>query len=130
MDPATGDSSTRLSSWVWASVIAYFVVIAALVAALLAQGIAQGAVDSGSPLVWMLVVLTLPMSTAYYVVGAMGSSSGSLSSEIAIGALPLMSALYYLGFVTLALVNAGVFVGVRSITRQRQRRVHSGQSVS
>ena len=82
----------------------------------------------GSPLVWALVVLTLPMSTAYYVVGAMGSSSGSLTSEIVIGGLPLMSALYYLGFVTLALVNALVFVGVRSITRQR--RVDSGQSGS
>lgn len=124
--PATGNGRARLSSWIWA--VAYVVVISAVVAALLVQGIAQGPVIGGSPLVWALVVLTLPMSTAYYVVGAMGSSSGSLTSEIVIGGLPLMSALYYLGFVTLALVNALVFVGVRSITRQR--RVDSGQSGS
>ncbi len=105
---------------------AYLVAVAGLVAAVsvmraLELGAGTGASEG---LVLVLVVLTLPLSTAYYVVGSLGSSQGSGAGGFAVGALSMSAALYYLGFFVLAAIDAAVFRWIFLSTRRRRRRLN------
>ncbi|KRE45111.1 hypothetical protein ASG92_12325 [Arthrobacter sp. Soil736] len=57
----------------------------------------------------VMVVLTLPVSAAYFVIGTFGSGGG----------LGLTTVLYYAGYLLLAVVNAGVFRWIVLSTRKR-----------
>lgn len=83
---------------------------AVVVAALLSRSFVLD-LDPGfkEGLLLALVVLTLPVSFAYFVVGTFDSGSG----------LGLTTVLYYLGYLLLAAVNAGVFRWVVLSVRRR-----------
>ncbi|BCW69932.1 hypothetical protein NicSoilB8_09760 [Arthrobacter sp. NicSoilB8] len=76
------------------------VTVAVVAGALVSSSFVPG-LDAGFK-EWLLiamVVLTLPVSVAYFVIGTFGSSA----------ALSLTTVLYYLGYLLLAVVNAAVF---------------------
>ena len=85
-----------------------------------------GGTGASEAMVLIIVVLTLPLSTPYYVAGSLGSSQGSGPEEWAVGALSLSAALYYLGFFLLAVINASVFRWI--VMRSRRLRAEA-QSV-
>ena len=118
----TPTGNGRLSSWAVASMGAYLAAVAGLaatVSVMRALGVGAGT-GASEALILLMVVLTLPLSTAYYVVGALGSSHGSGPGEFAIGALSVNAALYYLGFFLLAVISAAVFRWVVLGTRRRK----------
>jgi hypothetical protein len=102
--------------------IAYLTAVAGLVAAGLVLRIFGLGTGTGVPEALLLTtaLLTLPVSTAYLVVVALGSSQGPVSGEAAFGALTATAALYYLGFLLLAAVNATVFTWI--VVRVQVRR--------
>lgn len=102
--------------------IAYLTAVAGLVAAGLVLRIFGLGTGTGVPeaLVLSTALLTLPVSTAYLVVVALGSSQGPVPGEAAFGALTATAALYYLGFLLLAAVNATVFTWI--VVRVQVRR--------
>ncbi|TFB70864.1 hypothetical protein [Cryobacterium sp. Hz9] len=74
----TPTGNGRLSSWAVASMSAYLAAVAGLaatVSVMHASGLGAGT-GASEALILLMVVLTLPLSTAYYVVGALGSSHG------------------------------------------------------
>lgn len=123
----TPTGNGRLPSWAGASMGAYLAAVAGLVAAvsvMRAFGLGAGT-GAHEALILVIVVLTLPLSTAYYVVGALGSSQGSGPGEFAVGALSVSAALYNLGFFLLAAINAAVFRWVVLGTRRRRAAAQS-----
>ncbi|QCO97264.1 hypothetical protein FCN77_05435 [Arthrobacter sp. 24S4-2] len=100
-----------LPRWAGTAVVVYLsVTFAVVVAALLSRGFALD-LDAGvkEGLLLALVILTLPVSFAYFVIGTFGSSA----------VLSLTTVLYYFGYLLLALVNAGVFRWVVLSARRR-----------
>jgi len=83
---------------------------AVVVAALLSRGFVLD-LDAGfeEGLLLAMVVLTLPVSFAYFIIGTFGSSAG----------LSLTTVLYYFGYLVLALVNAGAFRWIVLSARKR-----------
>lgn len=118
----TPTGNSRLPSWAVALMSAYLAAVAGLVAAVSVMRAFELGAGTGASeaLILVIVVLTLPLSTAYYVVGALGSSQGSEPGEFAVGALSVSAALYYLGFFLLAAINAAVFRWVILGTRRRK----------
>ncbi|MBP1137353.1 bacteriorhodopsin [Arthrobacter sp. PvP023] len=97
--------------WAGTAVVVYLsVTFAVVVAALVSRGFAMD-LDAGfkEGLLLALVVLTMPVSFAYFVVGTFGSGGG----------LGLTTVLYYLGYLLLAVVNAGVFRWIVLSVRRR-----------
>lgn len=60
-------------------------------------------------LMFALVVLTLPVSAAYYVLGIFDSSHAPSPGETAFGEVDLRAILYYLAYLLLAATNAAAF---------------------
>jgi hypothetical protein len=90
-----------LPRWAGAAVVVYLsVTFAVVIAALLSRASALD-LDAGTNqgLLLAMVALTLPISFAYFVIGLFDSSAG----------LSLTTVLYYLGYLLLAAVNAGIF---------------------
>jgi hypothetical protein len=90
-----------LPRWARAAVVVYLsVTFAVVVAALVSRGFLLD-LDAGfkEGLLLAMVVLTLPVSAAYFVIGTFGSGA----------VLSLTVVLYYFGYLLLAVVNAGVF---------------------
>ncbi|WP_146069131.1 hypothetical protein [Cryobacterium sp. M23] len=112
----------RLPSWAIVMTGAYLAAVAGLVASVCMMRAYDVGGRTGAPeaLVLLIVVLTLPLSTAYYVVGSLGSSQVSGPGELAIGALSMSAALYYLGFFLLAAINAAIFRWIVISTRRRR----------
>ncbi|TFD64397.1 hypothetical protein E3T47_13130 [Cryobacterium ruanii] len=124
---ATPRGNGRLSAWAVASISAYLAAVAGLVATvsvMRAFGVGAGT-GASEALILLMVVLTVPLSTAYYAVGTLGSSQGSEPGEFAVGALSVSAALYYLGFFLLAALNAAVFRWVVLGTRRRKTAAQS-----
>jgi hypothetical protein len=87
--------------WAGTAVVVYLsVTFAVVIAALLSRASALD-LDAGTNegLLLAMVALTLPISFAYFVIGLFDSSAG----------LSLTTVLYYLGYLLLAAVNAGIF---------------------
>lgn len=87
--------------WAGTAVVVYLsVTFAVVIAALLSRASALD-LDAGfnEGLLLVMVALTLPISFAYFVIGLFDSSAG----------LSLTTVLYYLGYLLLAAVNAGIF---------------------
>ena len=106
---------------------AYLAAVGGLVASVCVMrafdvGAGTGAAEA---MVLIIVVLTLPLSTPYYVAGSLGSSQGSGPEELAVGALSLNAALYYLGFFLLAVINASIFRWIVISTRRRRAEAQS-----
>ena len=104
-------NESSLPRWARTAVVAYLsVVVAVVVAALLTAGF-ELALDARfkEGLLLVMVVLTLPVSVGYFIIGTFGSG----------GELSLITVLYYLGYVLLAVVNAGVFRRIVLSTRKR-----------
>ena len=123
------DGKCRPPAWARATMGAYLAVVAGLVAAVslmraFEMGPGTGASDV---LVLVIVVLTLLLSTAYYVVGSLGSSQGSGEGGFVVGVLSVSAALYYLGFFLLAAMNTAMF---KWIVLGNRRRRASAQSDS
>jgi membrane protease YdiL (CAAX protease family) len=100
-----------LPRWATAAVVVYLsVTVTVVVAALLTNGLELD-VDARTKegLLLAMVFLTLPVSAAYFVIGTFGSGRPPSPEEISLGGLSLTAVLYYLGYVFLAAVNAGVF---------------------
>ena len=117
----------RLPSWAVAIMDAYLAAVGGLVASVCVMrafdvGAGTGAAEA---MVLIIVGLTLPLSTPYYVAGSLGSSQGSGPEELAVGALSLSAALYYLGFFLLAAVNAAIFRWIAVSTRRRRAEAQS-----
>ena len=117
----------RLPSWAAAIMGAYPAAVGGLVASVCVMrafdvGAGTGAVQA---MVLIIVVLTLPLSTPYYVAGSLGSSQGSGPGELAVGALSMNAALYYLGFFLLAVTNAAIFRWIVISTRRRRAEAQS-----
>ena len=106
---------------------AYLAAVGGLVASVcVMRAFDVGAGTGGAEaIVLLIVVLTLPLSTPYYVAGSLGSSQGSGPEELAVGALSLSAALYYLGFFLLAAVNAAIFRWIVISTRRRRAEAQS-----
>ena len=71
-------------------------------------------------LVLVIVILTSPLSPAYFVVVSTGSLQGSGEKGCAVGVLSVSAALYYLGFFLLAVINAAVFRWIVLGNRRRR----------
>ena len=121
----------RLPSWAVAIMGVYLAAVGGLVASVCVMrafdvnagtGTGTGAAEA---MVLVIVVLTLPLSTPYYVAGSLGSSHGSGPEELAVGALSLNAALYYLGFFLLAVINAAIFRWIVVSTRRRRAEAQS-----
>jgi hypothetical protein len=100
-----------LPRWAIAAVVVYLsVTVAFVVAALLTNGLELD-VDARTKegLLLAMVFLTLPVSAAYFVIGTFSSGRAPSPDEISLGGLSLTAVLYFLGYVFLAAVNAGVF---------------------
>lgn len=111
MGSGSPPNGRALPRWARTAVVIYLsVTFAVVVAALLGRVLALG-LDPGfkEGLLLALVVLTLPVSFAYFVVGTFGSGGG----------LGLTTVLYYLGYVLLAAVNARVFRWIVLSVRRR-----------
>lgn len=95
-----------LPRWARTVVVVYLLVtVAAVGAALLINAFDFGPNDAfRDGLRLAMIVLTLPVSAAYFVVGTL-SSSGAPPS----GGLSPTAVIYYLGYVGLAVVNAALF---------------------
>jgi hypothetical protein len=97
----SGPNGRALARWARTAVVVYLsATVAVVVAALLSRGFALD-LDAGfkEGLLLALMVLTLPVSFAYFVIGTFGSGT----------VLSLTTVLYYFGYLLLAVVNAGVF---------------------
>lgn len=117
----------RLPSWAVAIMGAYLAAVGGLVASVCvmrAFDVGAGTV-AAEAIVLIIVVLTLPLSTPYYVAGSLGSSQGSGPEELAVGALSMSAALYYLGFFLLAVINAAIFRWIVIRTRRRRAEAQS-----
>jgi hypothetical protein len=77
--------------------------------------------DTGSKegLLLAMVVLTLPVSAAYFVIGTFNSDRPPSPDEMSVSGLSLSAILYYSGYLLLAAVNAGVFRRIVLGTRKR-----------
>ncbi|WP_146072542.1 hypothetical protein [Arthrobacter sp. 4R501] len=93
--------------WARIAVVVYLAVTVAAVGASLVTGSFETGLDAvfREWLVRSLVVLTLPVSAAYFAVGFLLDSSGPPSP----GVLSPTAVLFYLGFLALAVVNAALF---------------------
>lgn len=97
--------------WARTAVVVYLsVTFAVVVAALLSRGF-ELVLDAGfkEGLLLAMVVLTLPVSFAYFAIGTFSSGGG----------LSLATVVYYFGFLLLAAVNAGVFRWIVLSVRKR-----------
>lgn len=101
MGRETRTNVRALPRWARTAVVVYLsVTVAVVVAALLSGGFGLGLdAPAKEGLLLAMVVLTLPVSAAYFVIGTFGSSA----------VLGLTTVLYYAGYILLAAVNAGVF---------------------
>ncbi|MBT2596198.1 hypothetical protein [Arthrobacter sp. ISL-72] len=100
-----------LPRWARAAVVVYLsVTVAVVVTVLLTRGLELD-LDARfkEGLLLAMVVLTLPVSAAYFVIGTFSSGRPPSPGEIGLGRLSLIAVLYHLGFLLLAAVNAGVF---------------------
>ncbi|MDQ0665452.1 hypothetical protein QFZ35_003950 [Arthrobacter ulcerisalmonis] len=97
--------------WARIAVVAYLSVTFAVVVTSLLTGIVDMGLDARfkDGLLLAMVVLTLPVSAAYFVIGTFGTAGGPSPTTV----------LYYLGYILLAVVNAGVF---RWVVRSARRR--------
>jgi hypothetical protein len=94
-----------LPRWARIAVVVYLSVTVAAVGALLLTSTIEMGLDAVVR-EWLrlaVIVLTLPVSAAYFVVGFL------LSSRASSGGLSPTAVLYYLGFLVLAVVNAALF---------------------
>ena len=108
--------------WAAGSMGAYLVSVAGLIAAVSVMRAFElgGGTAAPEAMVLLIVVLTLPLSTAYYVVGSLGSSQVSGPEEFAVEALTMSAASYYLGFFLLAAINAAIFRWIVISTGRRR----------
>jgi hypothetical protein len=107
----SGPNESSLPRWARTAVVVYLsVTFAVVVGALVSRGFLLD-LDAGfkEGLLLAMVVLTLPVSVAYFVIGTFGSSA----------ALSLTTVLYYFGYLVLAVVNAGVFRWIVLSARRR-----------
>ena len=103
------------------AVVVYLSLAGAVVPAALLSRVFALDLDAGfkEGLLLAMVVLTLPVSAAYFVIGMFGSGGG----------FSLSTVLYYVGYLVLAVVNAGVFRWVvLSSVRRRTRGPTGGGS--
>ena len=110
-----------LPRWARAAVVVYLsVTVAVVVAVLLTRGLELD-LDARftEGLLLAMVVLTLPVSAAYFAIGTFGSDRAPSPGEIGLGGLSLTTVLYHLGFLVLAAVNAGVFRWIVLSARKR-----------
>ena len=101
MGTGSRQNERALPPWARTAVVVYLsVTFAVVVGALFSRGSLLN-LDTGfkEGLLFAMVVLTLPLSAAYFVIGTFGSGA----------VLSLTVVLYYFGFLVLAAVNAGVF---------------------
>ncbi|KIS28651.1 hypothetical protein TV39_04490 [Arthrobacter sp. SPG23] len=111
MGSGSQPNGRALPRWARTAVVVYLSVTFAVVVAALLSGVLVLGLDPGfkEGLLLVLVVLTLPVSLAYFVIGTFGSGGG----------LGLATVLYYLGYLLLAAVNAGVFRWIVLSARRR-----------
>ncbi|MDQ0692197.1 hypothetical protein [Arthrobacter sp. W4I7] len=97
--------------WARIAVVAYLSVTFAVVITSLLAGTVDMGLDARfkDGLLHAMVFLTLPVSAAYFVIGAFGFEGGR----------GLTTVLYYCGYLLLAVVNAGVFRWVVRSARKR-----------
>ncbi|MEV7132592.1 hypothetical protein AB0N24_06840 [Arthrobacter sp. NPDC093128] len=110
MSRGSRPNARALPRWAGAAVVVYLsVTFAVVVSALVSRGFLLD-LDAGfkEGLLLAMLVLTLPVSAAYFVIGSFGSGA----------VLSLTVVLYYFGYLLLAVVNAGVF---RSIVLSSRR---------
>ncbi|WP_411375732.1 hypothetical protein ACLH0K_05020 [Arthrobacter sp. MPF02] len=104
------DNSAR-PRWARIAVVAYLLVTFAVVVTSLLAGTVGTGWDAGfkEGVLLAMVVLTLPVSAAFLVIGTIGSGGGPMPTTV----------LYYSGYLLLALVNAGFFRLVVGSARKR-----------
>jgi hypothetical protein len=111
-----------LPRWAKAAVVIYLTVTGAVVAAALLTTAFGVGLEGGLQL-WLLrslMLLTLPVSAAYLVVGILlDLLRPPWPREFGFGGLTPTALLYYLGYFALAVVNAAVFRWVVLSTRKR-----------
>ncbi|MBT2535403.1 hypothetical protein [Arthrobacter sp. ISL-69] len=101
MSRGSRPNARAMPRWARTAVVVYLsVTFAVVVSALVSRGFLLD-LDAGfkEGLLFAMVVLTLPVSAAYFVIGIFGSGA----------VLSLTVVLYYFGYLLLAVVNAGVF---------------------
>jgi hypothetical protein len=107
-----------LPRWATAAVVIYLAVTAAVVAVALLTS----ALNLGLDQMWLLrglMLLTLPVSAAYLVVGILlDLPRPPWPQEFSFGGLRPTALLYYLGYLALAVVNAAVFRRIVLSTRK------------
>ncbi|MET3720776.1 MULTISPECIES: hypothetical protein [unclassified Arthrobacter] len=110
-----------LPRWARTAVVVYLSVTAAVVLAVLLTGALEVGPDAGfrDGLRLALVVLTLPVSAAYFVLGTFSSARPPSPGEFSLGGLSPTVALYFLGFLLLSVVNAAAFRSVVLGARKR-----------
>jgi hypothetical protein len=108
----------RLPSWAAVAIVAYLAVVAALIAVVLLTKAFGMDLGSGfrDNLLLAVVVLTLPVSAAYTVLGMFDSSRAPLPGEITFGVF--VRFFYYLGYLLLAAINAAAFRWLVLTTRK------------
>lgn len=97
--------------WARIAVVTYLLVTLAVVVTSLLAGTVGTGWDARfkEGVLLAMVVLTLPVSAAYFVIGTFGSGGGPMSTTV----------LYYSGYLLLAVVNAGFFRWVVGSARKR-----------
>lgn len=105
-----GPDKVSMPRWARIAVVTYLSLTAAIVGAVLFTTALALEVDSRfqEGLTHAVVLLTLPVSVAYLVLGLF-DSAGPSSGWFRVGGLGLMEFAFYLGFLLLAVVNAAVF---------------------